>query len=230
MKTADGKRPTEARRRTMLEGARACESTIQSYWARYGLRAEVPMREQPGAASNRTISIIDAPGRSDALNYRFQGLDNDFYLPNGQVLVHGGPYVACVDQCRRAMGIFSAKDAPASELLKSCPSTCELARGKEFCNMMVHEVGHRMGLPDEYAFPECDAGLRFVSQESGPWSAMAVPMVGILDGGLFGVDTHTAEFFPRHLKQIVAPLCPALPENKLESEPAPADPAPAPQD
>jgi hypothetical protein len=78
--------------------------------------------------------------------------------------------------------------------------------------MMVHEVGHRMGLPDEYAFPDCTVE-RFVSQESGPWSTMAVPQIGILDGGAFGIDTHSTEFFPRHLRSVVEPICPAASSN-----------------
>ena len=89
----------------------------------------------------------------------------------------------------------------------------ESMREKEYCNMANHELGHRLGLPDEYADPGCNA-REFVSSEQYPFSVMATPQLGLLDtpsiDGIAGtdIDTGLAEFFPRHIKKVLAPLCP----------------------
>ncbi|HTL11215.1 MAG TPA: hypothetical protein VL588_01925, partial [Bdellovibrionota bacterium] len=157
------------------------------------------------------ISVTDTPGRSHSRNYYFGGIDIPVKLPNGYTL-DGGPGYTCLKRCQ---AFFVGGGA------KNCGDICEPFREREYCQMMIHEVGHLMALPDEYADPACPA--QKASQESFPYSAMGFPYAGLLDmpevaslGG-FGVDTGLVEFFPRHIRTITGPLCdPGSPEGTAQ--------------
>lgn len=70
------------------------------------------------------------------------------------------------------------------------------ARDPEFCQMVAHEIGHTLGLDDEYQDQDCP-DRTFVSRERNPYSVMA----GILR------TWNAAEYFPRHLQQILGDFC-----------------------
>ncbi len=89
-----------------------------------------------------------------------------------------GDCVACV-----------AKKAP-------CPAACTGEVSDEFCATMAHELGHSLGLPDEYKDASCPDSKTW-STDSDPWSLMD--------------DTfqpwQSVELFPRHLAAVLMPLC-----------------------
>jgi hypothetical protein len=64
------------------------------------------------------------------------------------------------------------------------------------CPMIVHETGHMMDLDDEYEDPECP-NRRHISKNKKPWSFM---------DSIYQSFQET-EFFPRHLKTVLKPLC-----------------------
>ncbi len=66
----------------------------------------------------------------------------------------------------------------------------------EFCKVVLHETGHLLGLPDEYA--DVDVPERkFISTEKRPWSVMA---------DNFHV-WQLLDFYPRHVRAVLAPFC-----------------------
>ncbi len=189
----------KARRELILQRTRECLPTIQQYWSRAGIAMDLDFTLSQGQDTPGTVGVADASGRSHSRLFYFKGLDNDVPLPTGQV-IQGGPGVACVRKCRELGGGAS------------CTDICEPLRQREYCMMMVHELGHRVGLPDEYAEPSLCPDREGVSTESYPWSIMAVPYLGILDTpestlGL-GLDSGLVEFFPRHVESVLSPLCP----------------------
>ena len=77
-----------------------------------------------------------------------------------------------------------------------CEEICERNRQDYFCLMMLHETAHLLGLPDEYEDEKCP-GRPFVSKSRHP--------VSVMNDTTFGWSE--TEFFPRHIRQVVAPLC-----------------------
>lgn len=64
-----------------------------------------------------------------------------------------------------------------------------------YCQMVLHEIGHYLGLPDEYLDSDCN--YRPIAKEEWPYSIM-------------GVTQHKWEnldFHKRHIEQILQPLC-----------------------
>ncbi|MCC7441921.1 MAG: hypothetical protein IT285_09820 [Bdellovibrionales bacterium] len=195
----------KARKEFMLAQTAACLPVIQQYFDRYALRVEYGFRlkkpVEPATPPN-LLTVTDKAGRSHSRNYFFRGLDVPMTLPGSTIKTDGGPAVTCVKRCQ---AFFAAGGA------SGCQDMCEPIRQREYCQMMLHEVGHLMGLPDEYADPSCP-DQEFISSETYPWSAMAVPFFGLLDtpdilGSGHSIDTGYVEFFPRHLETITLPLC-----------------------
>ena len=70
---------------------------------------------------------------------------------------------------------------------------------QEFCLTLLHETGHLIGLDDEYREGKCaDGSDQKISTDQNPWSVMDTP---------FGGWEH-AEFFPRHITQIISQATP----------------------
>lgn len=65
-----------------------------------------------------------------------------------------------------------------------------------FCETLAHEVGHMLGLEDEYEDADCP-NREYLSTDSVPYS--------IMDTTYFGLAV--SEFFPRHIEPILRPLC-----------------------
>ena len=201
----------KARRDYLFEMTKACMPVLNQYWNRYGITLDFSFKAvsgkpktgaTPGELANR-VQVTDGTGRSHSRNFYFQGIDIETKLPSGQSLP-GGPAVTCVKKCGEYLKGFAS----------SCKDLCEPARQAEYCNMLVHEFGHRLALPDEYADPMCP-DREFVSQENNPYSIMAVPQMGMLDvppgflgiEGFEGLDTGMVEFYPRHIQRVIGPLC-----------------------
>ena len=187
---------TKAKRAALLlEKTRACMNDLNQYWKRYAVRLDVEIdsnRSKTEGAPDYQLALSDRPGRSHSRLHYFKGLEP-------------GPTYACFQGC--LVGGTMLKTGTAA-----CEQLCEPVRHREFCLMMLHEVGHLLGLPDEYAEPEACPDREFVSNETMPYSVMAVPMFGFLDNiQLLGnedvLNLNAVEFFPRHLKKILKPIC-----------------------
>jgi hypothetical protein len=63
--------------------------------------------------------------------------------------------------------------------------------------MMLHEVGHLLGLNDEYEDKACP-DRTFISKDSNPYSIMDET----------NEKKKYLDFYPRHIKTIIQPLCP----------------------
>jgi len=167
------KKVASARRAEMVRNAEACLPMIERIWHRYGVDFDLRLdsADVPTAgAPDHQILMTDDSGRfhQDHYNYR------------GQVF----------ESCLRGCSTQGAARA-------NCLAYCESQRQREFCAKMTHEVGHLLGLLDEYPDPQCtsprllDFGIR-------PISIMAIT-------GL--VDADQMDFHPRHLETVLAPVC-----------------------
>jgi len=201
-------RITAARKQILLDRTRECGPIINQYWNRYGITLDlVYTTPKPGtavAANASRVTVDDATGRSNSRYFYFQGLDTEQKLPTGQTM-KGGPAQLCLQACRKGTALLGGGS-------QGCADICEPIRQREYCTMLVHEFGHRLGLPDEYADPGCP-DRPFVSKETYPWSIMAVPWMGFVDtpdvlSGFGGVDSGLVEFYPRHIASVLGPLCP----------------------
>jgi len=65
----------------------------------------------------------------------------------------------------------------------------------EMCQTLTHELGHLMGLPDEYDDDACP-DREFVSEEEDPTSIMNEDE-----------DWDEWDFYPRHIRSILRPVC-----------------------
>lgn len=73
----------------------------------------------------------------------------------------------------------------------------ERKRQQDFCKMIVHEVGHLVGLDDEYKDSNCPARPYVATDTKPPFSIMART----------SGDWSDLEFFPRHVATVISPLC-----------------------
>lgn len=67
-----------------------------------------------------------------------------------------------------------------------------------FCGVIIHEIGHYLGLNDEY--PASWQPGRFISKDRNPYSLMETA----------SEEWDNQHFFPRHIKEILSPVCPDL--------------------
>jgi hypothetical protein len=152
-----------------------CLEPIEAVWSRYGISLdpqflwskEGASADIPTSHPEIRISLEDSFGRANSEKYFFRGR---------------GSWLDCFRQCLPDMS--------------QCPETCRGEITHELCGMMAHEIGHTLGLNDEYADPECpDRSL--LAQEANPWSIMADPFH----------PWEQIEYFPRHVGDVVRPLC-----------------------
>jgi hypothetical protein len=200
-------RTTSARARLLLDRSRACMADLNQYWNRYGITLDFTVdsdrNKTPGPA-DYDLTLTDGAGRSHSRNHYFQGLDSEQVVAGIKVKV--GPAQACLSGCRSSAMVFGGA--------AYCEELCEPVRQKEFCLMVLHETGHLLGLPDEYADPMCP-DRPFVSNEQNPWSVMAIPYYGALDdtallASPLMLQLSGVEFFPRHLQTIMSQACPLV--------------------
>jgi hypothetical protein len=67
----------------------------------------------------------------------------------------------------------------------------------DFCRLMIHEVGHHFGLPDEYEDKDCP-DREYVSNERHPSSIMA---------NMWWPRWDEMDFYPRHIQRIFGSFC-----------------------
>lgn len=153
-----------------------CPAKLRSMLRRYGIGFEADflvIRNPSYFATTAktvhptiTVDLVDAFGRANSGAYYYAGQ---------------GDWKKCAT-------CIAKKEA--------CAAGCKGDIGDEFCSTMAHELGHSLGLPDEYKDEDCP-DRKFLSKDSDPWSLM---------------DDHAhpwddVELFPRHIAPIVAPLC-----------------------
>jgi hypothetical protein len=79
----------------------------------------------------------------------------------------------------------------------ACAGECESVRQDGVCLVMLHEMGHWLGLDDEYAETAACPSRERIAEEKSPWSVM--------DNQYSGWDK--IELFARHAKTIFEPMC-----------------------
>ena len=173
----EGFEPDEAREN--LAGMKGCAAQIHSFWNRYGIQFDLAVENLAGSAAS--------PQATEP--HQIVRVVNSACRPDDKKICMAGRYPdapRCEDGCHYEL------TRPA------CLAGCNAARWNRVCLLMLHETGHHLGLPDEYADSVC-VDRPFVSQDENPWSVM--------DNQQHGWDL--IEFFPRHLKTILQDLCPA---------------------
>lgn len=170
----------DARAKLLLERVRECVPVIQSVWARYGVQLHM---------------LIDSdrhpiPGNDDYNVTLWDTLSGDRRANAGNLYFWDQPKTAsgrCLDLC------LSQKYAT----LSACEVQCEPLRKNDFCLTMLHESGHWLGLSDEYEENGYCPDRPRIAAEQKPGS--------IMDDQRKGLEN--IEFFPRHVKTVVEPLC-----------------------
>lgn len=217
----------EARdREAIVNGTRACLPYLNRYWDAYGVDLRLVFNERATnqAPTVNTIQIVNGAGRSNSRRFYYGGLPGDVplppipqlsFLPLNLIRVPSGPTSACFKTC----GAGAEKSIPKLDS-KCSRENCAVAREQEYCSMVAHEIGHRLGLPDEYAEPVYCRDRQNVSQESLPFSMMAVPQPAIIDSMLGPLlpgssQERVVEFFERHVTRVVGPLCGIEPAKEL---------------
>ncbi|MGK5083895.1 hypothetical protein WDW37_11385 [Bdellovibrionota bacterium FG-1] len=213
-------------RTRILETTRACMPTVNRYWNHYGVNLVFSFSERlkNQTPTANTLTVVNGAGRSNSKMFFFDGLDGEVPLPQVPSLPFVIPNIKIPAGLTRACTQTQCKPGQAkgkiTDFNSDCSTACEPARTREYCNMIVHELGHRLGLPDEYAEPLCP-NRPGVSQESFPYSIMAVPQAGLLDDIIpaemrpSGDDT-LEEFFTRSVTRVVGPLCGIEPIKALQ--------------
>lgn len=215
----------------ILDQTNACLTQMNQYWGSYNIELKIDFDTNLNntlASPMHQVTIVDSYGRANSAEYPFKGLempvkaDTIPFIPNanGTIRVNMGPNQACIWACQKTSGILSG-----GLTKKNCEEVCEPIREREYCLMMMHETGHLMGLPDEYAEPTLcpDRPASNIATETNPWSAMAMthtgffddvelPIEAVLGTGVGDADkyfTKKVEFMPRHVTQLLEPLCPS---------------------
>ncbi len=155
-----------------LAGMQGCVAQIQSFWQRYDIKFDLAIGAARADEAHQSVVLSNSACRADDRKICLAGRFPD--APR------------CEDGCR-------------SELTRAaCLAGCKAAHWNRVCLLMLHETGHHLGLPDEYADPVC-VDRPFISRDEKPWSVM--------DSQEYGWEQ--IDFFPRHLKTILGDLCPA---------------------
>jgi hypothetical protein len=203
------KRASASRAAFMLDRAQACMTDLNKYWQRYGITLDFTLdsdRKKTAGDPQYELTLADGTGRSHSRLHYFNGLDTEQMVAG--VKVKAGPTQACLQACKLGQAFKLGSGLLGGAV--RCEDVCEPFRQKEFCLMVLHETGHLLGLPDEYADPMCP-DRTFVSNETNPWSAMATPLFGFADhidllNNQQILDLSAVEFFPRHVRAIACTL------------------------
>lgn len=163
-----------------VESSKNCVPEIQKFFARSGIELDLKIENaqdrkvNPFALSHQLavnqLQLRLSVGRSDSSNLFFFGREAN------------GAWAACF------------KKYPTSWMTE-----CDQDRQKEFCLMMTHELGHLLGLPDEYEDKEScpDREFAVASPEQEPYSVMKDEYHG----------WDKISFFPRHIGSMLSPMC-----------------------
>jgi len=90
--------------------------------------------------------------------------------------------------------------------VRSDASTFSL-KSSDFCKMVLHELGHHLGLSDEYVEDDTCRTKEFSSKDTYPWSLMD------------DFRTIAFELFPRHFKTILGPVFDPSDETEIAKSP-----------
>lgn len=244
-------KPNKERMQFMFDQTKACNDEMNKYWHSYGIDVKIDFDTEQNktiAKPLHTVKIIDDASRAFyADEYHFKGFEfpakpDDLPIAmdaSGKPILKMAPNQGCVASCKKVSTLLLIANNK-----KSCEEACEPIRHREYCLGVMHEVGHLLGLPDEYKDDTLcvDRPANEISNETAPFSAMAMPHYGFFDSielpteiitgaGIGDTDKYFSkkvEFMPRHVERILKPLCTYLTISPVPSSaPTPvATPAP----
>jgi len=180
---------SEERNRYLLQKAQACIPMIQSVWSRYNIHLDLIMMFSDNnffldSNYDHRITLADVSDKLIRSSVGIFELSNTFAFWPRQSF-------DCLQDCLQ--NNKNSTDQP-----RLCKNSCENMRQDEFCKVIMHETGHMLSLDDEYEDDDCpDRTDDFISHEEAPWSIMKNSRE----------NWEKIEFFPRHIRKIVAPLC-----------------------
>jgi hypothetical protein len=171
----------------ILDTARSCIPFISNIWGRYGIKLDLVMDSATAPISSggtpiADVELSDTKGRATSSQFYLRGQDDGEYS-QGELLNW------------RDSSVLRKVLLPPTPI---APDQRRNAQAWDFCKTVVHETGHILGLTDEYPYEICPNPE--VSRDEDPWSFM---------DNQFRNSTQI-EFFPRHLRRILSPLCPNI--------------------
>ncbi|HTL12759.1 MAG TPA: hypothetical protein VL588_09745 [Bdellovibrionota bacterium] len=171
-----------------------CLDKVKDFWLRYGIEVNIHM----DTAQNPTLSPVDREvdmhlggGRSNSGEFYFAG-QGAKDRARTMCQLSGCNTFSEMDENRSTCS--STYNPPSGP--RNCTQFAEDVRQDEYCLLLLHETGHHLGLPDEYADSDCPdrEGI------SG-----AVDPHAVMDDQYYG--WRHIDFFPRHIAAVLAPLC-----------------------
>lgn len=161
------------RKTQMLEDLRTCVPKIRKVWSRYRVHFDLSLDSDhwktPGDPDHE-MDLHDSSGRAH---------DDRLYIWSLPQLKFQQHWAECAKNdvaCRKKFRAWAVDMS---------------------CLHLLHEIGHKLGLDDEYEDEACP-DRAYVSRNKDPYSVMDREQM----------DWPNIEFFPRHIRRIFKPLCP----------------------